>query len=83
MIKIDRSFVEPLGGEDTQRSRAIVEAVIALTGSLGLDVVAEGIETPAQRHALLDMGCTYGQGFLFGRPHAAGHWRATGNGHPR
>jgi EAL domain-containing protein (putative c-di-GMP-specific phosphodiesterase class I) len=77
MIKIDRSFVEPLGSDQTLRCKAIVEAVIALTGSLALDVVAEGIETQAQRQALIDMGCTYGQGFLFGRPQAAGHWLAT------
>jgi diguanylate cyclase (GGDEF)-like protein len=78
MIKIDRSFVAPLGTEGAQRSSAIIGAIIALARSLGLDLVAEGVETEAQRQALLDMGCVYGQGFLFGRPHPAAHWLGTG-----
>ena len=75
MIKIDRSFVEPLGDGRSQRSSAIVAAVLALAQSLGLDVVAEGIETDVQRRALQQMGCVHGQGFLFGRPEPASHWR--------
>jgi diguanylate cyclase (GGDEF)-like protein len=65
-LKIDRSFVAGLGtnAEDT----AIVETVIALAGSLGLGVVAEGVETPLQAEALRRLGCTRGQGFLFARP---------------
>ncbi|WP_330969256.1 putative bifunctional diguanylate cyclase/phosphodiesterase [Lysobacter sp. A3-1-A15] len=74
MIKIDRSFVEPLGRGLSQRSSAIVAAILALAKSLGLDVVAEGIETEAQRQALQKMGCVHGQGFLFGRPEPASHW---------
>jgi diguanylate cyclase (GGDEF)-like protein len=68
MIKIDRSFVTPLGGEDAQRSSAIISAILALAQSLSMDVIAEGVETQAQRQALLDMGCVYAQGYLFGRP---------------
>ena len=75
MIKIDRSFVEPLGNGLSPRSSAIVAAILALAQSLGLDVVAEGIETDAQRQALQQMGCVHGQGFLFGRPEPASHWR--------
>jgi diguanylate cyclase (GGDEF)-like protein len=71
MIKIDRTFVEPLGGPDARRSAAIVNAIQALARSLGLDVVAEGVETEAQRQALLAMGCEYAQGYLFGRPQPA------------
>ena len=41
---------------------------MAIAKSLRLRVVAEGIETPAQRAALLELGCAYGQGFLFSRP---------------
>ncbi|MBW3550277.1 MAG: GGDEF domain-containing phosphodiesterase, partial [Proteobacteria bacterium] len=74
MIKIDRSFVEPLGSDSSHRSSAVVAAVLALAHSLGLEVVAEGIETPAQRDALIAMGCVYGQGYLFGRPQPAAHW---------
>ena len=75
MIKIDRSFVAPLGGDGAQRSMAIIEAVIALSRSLGIEVVAEGIETPAQHNALVGMGCTFGQGYLFGRPRGAACWQ--------
>lgn len=75
-IKIDRSFISGLGQADARRSLAIIEAVQGLARSLNLDVVAEGVETEAQRQALRVAGCAYAQGFLFGRPHPAGHWRA-------
>ncbi|HVR82235.1 MAG TPA: GGDEF domain-containing protein [Luteimonas sp.] len=74
MLKIDRSFVEPLGGDMATRSSAVVGAILALAHSLGLEVVAEGIETDAQHQALLAMGCVYGQGYLFGRPQPAAYW---------
>jgi diguanylate cyclase (GGDEF)-like protein len=67
MIKVDRSFTAGICGEDAERSRAVLAALIALARSLQLEVLAEGIETEAQRDALLAMGCHYGQGFLFGR----------------
>ena len=78
MLKIDRSFVAPLGSEQASRSAAVIGAVLALGRVLGLDVVAEGIETPAQRDALLALGCVYGQGYLFGHPQPAAHWRQHG-----
>jgi diguanylate cyclase (GGDEF)-like protein len=74
MLKIDRSFIEPLGGDMASRSTAVVRAIRALAYSLGLEVVAEGIETDAQHQALLSMGCVYGQGYLFGRPQPAACW---------
>jgi EAL domain-containing protein (putative c-di-GMP-specific phosphodiesterase class I) len=67
-LKIDRSFIAPLGRGAQQRSTAIVSAVLSLAASLDLDVVAEGVETDAQRDVLLSMGCVHGQGFLFGEP---------------
>jgi EAL domain-containing protein (putative c-di-GMP-specific phosphodiesterase class I) len=76
MIKIDQSFVMPLGHEDAPRSLAVIGAILALARSLGLEVVAEGIETEQQLRILRDMGCVYGQGFLFGRPQPAAYWRA-------
>ena len=75
-IKIDRSFIRDLGQPDARRSLAIIEAVQGLARSLNLSVVAEGVETDAQRQALLAAGCPCAQGFLFGRPQPAGHWRA-------
>ena len=55
-------------GPEPQRSSAIIGAIVALANSLKLEVIAEGVETEAQRDALLAMGCTHGQGYLFGRP---------------
>jgi diguanylate cyclase (GGDEF)-like protein/PAS domain S-box-containing protein len=68
-IKIDRSFVSGLGIE--QEDTTIVEAVVKLGQSLGLDVVAEGIESPLQLSRLRELGCDRGQGYLFGRPRPA------------
>jgi EAL domain-containing protein (putative c-di-GMP-specific phosphodiesterase class I) len=60
-VKIDRSFVQRLEAEE---GRKIVETVLALAKSLGLRVIAEGVETLGQRQLLLDLGCDVGQGFL-------------------
>ncbi len=64
-LKIDRGFV---GGMDDQGNMVIVRSVISLAHSLGLEVVAEGIETPRQEAMLKDLGCDFGQGFLYSRP---------------
>ena len=68
-IKVDRQFVKGLGidTEDT----TIVEAVVNLGKSLGLMVVAEGVETPLQLSRLRETGCDRAQGYLFGRPRPA------------
>jgi len=63
VIKIDRSFVSDIGLE--QEHAAIAEAVITLGRKLGMEVVAEGVETSTQASRLVDLGCQYGQGFLF------------------
>lgn len=65
-IKIDRSFVCDLGRNDD--AHGIVVSILQLTEKLGLDVVAEGIETAEQSRILLELGCRMGQGYLFGRP---------------
>jgi diguanylate cyclase (GGDEF)-like protein len=65
-LKIDRSFVMRLGEDD--RSTAVVEAISDLAHTFGMDVVAEGIERAVERALLIDIGCEYGQGYLFGRP---------------
>ncbi|MHA7210046.1 sensor domain-containing protein [Arthrobacter sp. MDT1-65] len=70
-IKIDGSFIAGLDNPARRReSFAIVTAVISLAHSLGLTVVAEGIETPTQSLILHGLGCDQGQGYLFGRPRA-------------
>ena len=67
-LKIDRSFVSEL---DDGQGIAIVEAVIGLAHSLGLEVVAEGVETISQLAALHQRGCHLIQGYLFARPMSA------------
>ena len=61
---------------EDSRAGALVEAIVTMARSLGLTVVPEGIETEAQREALLALGCRYGQGFLFGRPQPPAAYRA-------
>jgi len=65
-LKVDRSFVNRMDREPQQG--AIVKAIISLAHDLGMEVVAEGIETHAQVAALRALGCRRGQGFLFSEP---------------
>jgi PAS domain S-box-containing protein len=65
-IKIEASFVQSM--ETSRDSRKIVSAVIGLGQSLGMPVVAEGIETRTQLKMLTHLGCDFGQGYLFSRP---------------
>ena len=65
-IKIDRSFIMDIGSQ--KECLQIVEAIIAMSHKLGLEVVAEGIETQQQSDLLEQMGCQMGQGYLFSRP---------------
>jgi diguanylate cyclase (GGDEF)-like protein len=74
ILKVDRSFVAELGKDGKISSASVVAAVLALARALGMDVVAEGIETDEQRKVLMAMGCDLGQGYLLGRPAPIGHW---------
>ncbi|MDO8771001.1 MAG: EAL domain-containing protein [Burkholderiaceae bacterium] len=65
-LKIDQSFVRDLAAD--RSDKVIVRTIIVMAHSLGLNVVAEGVETEEQRQLLLDMGCTYYQGYLFSKP---------------
>ena len=65
ILKIDRSFVRNL--RDDPDDAAIISAVIQLGRSLGIEIVAEGIETAAQEYLLHGRGCDYGQGFLYSK----------------
>jgi len=64
-LKLDQSFVRQL---DDPRCLAIVRAIIAMTAALGCDMVAEGVETPAQLACLRELGCQFAQGYLIGKP---------------
>jgi EAL domain-containing protein (putative c-di-GMP-specific phosphodiesterase class I) len=65
-LKIPKPFVDKLVGDDLDE--AFVDAILRLGDSLGLATVAEGIEHPAQADRLRELGCRFGQGYLFGRP---------------
>lgn len=65
-LKIDRSFVDGL--PEDEKARALVGTVMTLGSELGFQVLAEGIETPAQRQDLIQAGCLVGQGYLFAKP---------------
>ena len=67
-IKIDQSFVAGLVGASRAESLALVRAILALAGTLGIETIGEGIEREEQRELLAQLGCNFGQGYLFGRP---------------
>jgi diguanylate cyclase (GGDEF)-like protein len=69
VLKIDRSFVADL--PDSRSSASLVASIIELAHTLQLDVVAEGVETDAQRRCLVELGCGLAQGYLFARPRPA------------
>jgi diguanylate cyclase (GGDEF)-like protein/PAS domain S-box-containing protein len=65
-VKIDRSFVNQ--ASESEYHRVLIEATLRVARTLGLDTVAEGIETPEQAELMASMGCVKGQGFLFSKP---------------
>ncbi len=65
-FKIDQSFVRDI--DTNSNDNAIVKTIISMAQSLGIEVIAEGVETEAQRLLLLDDGCVAFQGYLFGKP---------------
>jgi EAL domain-containing protein (putative c-di-GMP-specific phosphodiesterase class I) len=66
VIKIDKSFVDSL--VPSERQRTVVEGIVGMARKLGLEIVAEGIETEAARDLLAEMRCPYGQGYLYAVP---------------
>jgi diguanylate cyclase (GGDEF)-like protein/PAS domain S-box-containing protein len=66
VVKIDKSFIDTMVSSPQQR--ALVEGIVRLAHTLGLQVIAEGIQRPSDRDLLVDLGCTFGQGYLFSRP---------------
>lgn len=74
VLKVDRSFVSKL--EHDASSLPIVTAILDMAKQLKLTTVAEGVETPEQAALLLELGCDYGQGYLYSKPVSAGACRA-------
>ena len=66
ILKIDREFID--GALSDTNDRSIVEAIVAVGHALGLEVLAEGLETPEQLRMVRSAGCDLGQGYLFQRP---------------
>src|SRR5215218_6790721 len=73
VLKMDREFVAGIAGDP--RSAALVAGVVDLGRTLGMDVVAEGVETSGQLAVLTGMDCTYLQGYLLGSPVPVGELR--------
>jgi EAL domain-containing protein (putative c-di-GMP-specific phosphodiesterase class I) len=65
-IKIDQSFIRKI--EQDHKTRIIVQAIINIAKGLGIEVIAEGVETEKQARILSELGCEYLQGYYFGRP---------------
>jgi len=65
-LKIDRSFVSRIGADNS--GVEIIQTIVTLARSRGMDIVAEGIETPTQLQKLRELGCELGQGYLFSQP---------------
>ena len=74
-IKIDRAFVNRVA--DNDHDRALVRTILAMGESLGLEVVAEGVETVEQLAVLTQLGCSHVQGYLISRPVHANAMRST------
>ncbi|HXE20604.1 MAG TPA: EAL domain-containing protein, partial [Castellaniella sp.] len=68
-IKIDRSFVQQIA--ESRQDEALVRAIVDIARNFDLEVIAEGVETEAQRDILLQYDCMEAQGYLFGRPESA------------
>jgi EAL domain-containing protein (putative c-di-GMP-specific phosphodiesterase class I) len=75
MLKVDRAFIRGLG-HDAEDS-AIVASVIGLARAVGIVAVAEGVETTEQLVALQELGCEFGQGYLWSRPVPPGEFDQT------
>jgi diguanylate cyclase (GGDEF)-like protein/PAS domain S-box-containing protein len=67
-VKVDRTLIEGLDQDETGKAKAQVRSIISMAHATGLHAVAEGIERPGQRTALVELGCDLGQGYLLGSP---------------
>jgi len=77
-LKLDRSMIEGVTGD--ARDLAVLRAILAMSGALDLKVIAEGVETEAQRALIAAEGCAYYQGFLRAKPMGAADFAALARG---
>ena len=68
VLKIDKAFVSEITDESNKRVKVILENIINMSSQLGIEVVAEGVETKRQTEILRDMSCYRIQGFIFDKP---------------
>ena len=78
VLKVDRAFVQGLdqAHPHLRQDQAVVRAIVDMAHALEMEVVAEGVETDAQREALRRLGCDYMQGFLFSRRSRRSVWKS-------
>jgi len=81
-IKIDKSFVQKIDRDDGTQDAAIVRSIITMAHNLGLDIVAEGVETNAQAEFLRQEGCDHAQGFLYAKALPANEFERLLRGPP-
>ncbi len=72
LLKIDRSFVAGIG--TSPKADSLVTAIASMAGALPVSIVAEGVETEEQAHAIESLHCRFAQGYLYGRPAPLRHW---------
>lgn len=78
-LKIDQSFIQQLNPNESANNEIITQSIITLGRTLGLEVIAEGVETYKQLDFLERHGCNAYQGFLFGKPQSMTHLETTFN----
>jgi EAL domain-containing protein (putative c-di-GMP-specific phosphodiesterase class I) len=71
-LKVDKSFIHDI--DSSRRKHALVQSLHVMSGTMGLHIIAEGIENPGQLKVLNSIGVTFAQGFWFGKPEAADKW---------
>jgi len=71
-LKVDKSFIYDIN--TSRRKHALVQSLHVMSGTMGLHIIAEGIENPGQLKVLNSIGVTFAQGFWFGKPEAAEKW---------
>lgn len=73
-LKLDRAFLMELSHEDPMRQKIIMEQIVEMAKRLNISTVVEGVETAENEELISELGCDYGQGYLYSRPVSAGEF---------